>query len=89
MQYPTGVPSCQLLKDTGQKLTRITFKYTGGGCGASDNTQDPSKATCSGSIDPSLPVTVVSDNGYSVVPQLVNPGEEFVVSTSSFCFCAL
>ena len=43
------VPSCETL----DKPTSLTFRYTGGGCAASDNTQDPSKAVCTGSIDPS------------------------------------
>ncbi len=82
----TGVPipSCQVLKDNGQKLTSVTFQYTGGGCSASDNTQDPSKATCSGSINPALSINVVSDNGYSIVPTSVAPDGEFTVSDSSF-----
>ena len=82
----TGVPipSCQVLKDNGQKLTSVTFQYTGGGCNDSDNTQDPSKATCSGSINPALSISVANDNGYSIVPTAVAPDGEFTVSDSSF-----
>jgi hypothetical protein len=74
-------PNCDSLG----KPTSLTFRYTGGGCAASDNTQDPSKAVCTGSIDPSQPVLVSSSNsGYSIVPSTVGPGQEFTVSASSF-----
>ena len=73
-------PSCE----TVGKPTSLTFKYTGGGCGATNNPQS-GKATCSGSIDPTQPVVVsVGGTGYSVVPTTVSPGGTFVVSRSSF-----
>ena len=75
-----GTPSCA----TVGKPTSLTFQYTGGGCGATNNTQG-GKATCSGGIDPTLPVNVsVGGTGYSVTPTTVQPGGTFVVSRSSF-----
>ena len=75
-----GTPSCA----TVGKPTSLTFQYTGGGCGATNNTQG-GKATCSGGIDPLQPVNVsVGGTGYSVVPTTVQPGGTFVVSRSSF-----
>jgi len=73
-------PSCASLG----KPTTLTFRYSGGGCADSNNPQG-GKATCSGSIDPDLPVLVSSTNSsYSITPSLVQPGQEFVVSASEF-----
>ncbi len=77
---PSPAPSC----DTLNKPTSLTFKYTGGGCGASTNPQG-GKATCSGSINPNLPAAVsTSNSGYSINPTTVSPNGEFTVSASSF-----
>ncbi len=73
-----------MLKDSGQKLTSVTFKYTGGGCSASSNSQDSKKATCSGAINPSLPANIASSNGYGIAPSTVSPGGTFVVNASKF-----
>jgi hypothetical protein len=82
-----GEPVCD-------KEGTMTFRYTGGGCTASDNSQGD-KADCSGAINPALPITVTAGkkakNGggidpgktYTVIPSTVEPdapGWEFVVS---------
>jgi hypothetical protein len=75
----TPPPSCETIG----KPTSLTFRYTGGGCAASDNTQD--KDACSGSIDDSLPVMVTAHkDSYVITPSTVNPGEEFTVTASGF-----
>jgi protocatechuate 3,4-dioxygenase beta subunit len=75
----TPPPSCETMGDP----TSLTFQYSGGGCAASDNTQD--KDTCSGSIDDSLPVMVTAHrDSYVITPSTVNPGEEFTVTASGF-----
>ena len=58
---PQAAPSC----GTGGsfKPTTLTFKYTGGGCSTQNNTQAPGKTSCSGSINPMLPVNVVFPGG--------------------------
>jgi hypothetical protein len=75
-----ATPSCTTMG----KPTSLTFKYTGGGCAASNNPQG-GKATCSGSIDKTKAILVTTTNsGYSIVPATVNPGQEFTVNASSF-----
>ncbi len=77
-------PNCQ----TVGKPTSLTFRYTGGGCAASSNTQALGKAICTPSnppLDPLLPVTVTTTNtGYTITPAVVSPGGEFTVSASTF-----
>jgi hypothetical protein len=86
---PTATDTCSVPEapnancDTLGKPTSLTFQYTGGGCAASNNPQS-GKATCSGSIDPALPIVVRSLNGYTISPTVVNPGGTFVVSAGSF-----
>jgi hypothetical protein len=68
--------------------TSLTFEYTGGECSASDNDQDPRKATCSGEIT-GEPVSIVAgkiDNKtgtwktlYAVTPSTVNSGQWFTI----------
>jgi hypothetical protein len=67
------------------KPTSLTFRYTGGGCATSNNTQAPDKATCSGALDATLPATVTTTNaGYSILPNPVPPGQTVTVSASQF-----
>src|SRR4030095_1782099 len=86
---PTSSESCVLPEsppqdcDTFGKPTSLTFRYTGGGCAAS-NTPQSGKATCSGSINPDQAVSVTSANGYAISPALVQPGEVFTVTAGSF-----
>jgi hypothetical protein len=72
-------PDCEALG----RPTSLTFLYSGGGCGAGNNPQS-GRATCSGVIDPSLPVTIASANGYTITPTTVAPGGTFTVSAGSF-----
>ncbi len=86
---PTPAPSCQ---SEDKDLNSLTFRYTGGGCGASDNSQDAKKTSCSGSIDPSAAVTVSAAGGgsgdkpYNVSPTSVGPGGEFTVTPQGSSF---
>ena len=66
------IPSCEA---TG-KPENLTWKYTGGGCAASDNDQG-SDATCSGSINGAASVVITDDKGNIFA---INPGEEFTTS---------
>ena len=52
----------------------LTFAYTGGGCGASDNDQEDHE--CSGNVDGSMSATFTDDDGNSVV---LNPGETITI----------
>ena len=79
-------PSCET---TGRPGT-LTFRYTGGGCDASDNaaTNCGDKAsTCEGSIDDTLEV-VISASGkkaeYTIDNVLVAPGGIFTISAIKF-----
>src|SRR6185503_2047591 len=65
------------------KPTSLTFRYTAGGCAAGNNPQS-GKFICSGQIDPTQPVTVATANGYTISPNIVQPGDEFTVSAGSF-----
>ncbi len=78
---PAPLPNCDT---AGGKPDSLTFRYTGGGCSASDNDQDSGKATCSGAINPGQSITVVSGNGYTVTPATVAPNGEFTISDSGF-----
>lgn len=66
------IPSCE---STG-KPENLTWKYTGGGCTASDNDQG-NDATCSGAIDGSASVVITDDKGNIFA---INPGEAFTTS---------
>ena len=78
-------PSC----DTEGKPFSLTFRYTGGGCAASDNDQKPRKTDCSGAIDNILPVTVTAGGGrrgnrpYDVLPTTVGPGDDFTITPAT------
>jgi hypothetical protein len=61
------------------KPTTLTFKYTGGGCATQNNTQDAGKTSCSGQIDPNLPVNVVFPGG---TVSGVQPGGTFTIPRS-------
>ncbi len=74
-----AMPNC----DTVGKPTSLTFRYTGGGCAASNNPQS-GKFTCSGSVNSALPISVANSNGYTISPTMVAPGGEFTVSAGSF-----
>jgi hypothetical protein len=82
---PTPSDNCVVPESPAQdcetlgKPTSLTFRYTGGGCAASNNPQS-GKATCSGSINPNVAVFVRSANGYTISPTVVQPGESFTVS---------
>jgi hypothetical protein len=87
-------PSCALLKENKQKLTSLTFEYTGGGCDASDNDQDSKKAVCTTTPEGDIvsgAVTVRAAGNenfdkdlYTVDPTLVDPAGTFVVSADKF-----
>ena len=76
---PGPLASCS----TVGKPTSLTFQYTGGGCGASNNPQ-AGKFSCSGSVDTAQPITVSSGNGYGLSNTTVAPGGTFTVSAGSF-----
>lgn len=81
---PVPTPSCA---NQSGKPNSLTFKYTGGGCAASNNTQATGKAVCSGVVNDSIAVTVVAGDKkmkelYTVVPMVVAKGGEFTISTS-------
>jgi hypothetical protein len=84
---PVLIPSCETLKASDEKLSSLTFRYTGGGC-PGDNDQGD-KSSCSGSIDPGEGVTVQAgekeDNlNYPVLPMFVAPDGEFTVDPDKF-----
>ena len=84
----TIIPDPGPVCDKDNKPTSLTFKYTGGGCGASTNLQE-GKHKCNGAIDPSSPIMVMASGKkkgtvYDVSPAVVMPEEEFVVSASKF-----
>jgi hypothetical protein len=67
------------------KPTSLTFLYNGSTCANPDNNNPQSgKFLCSGSIDPSLPITIGNAQGYLISPATVSPGETFTVSAGSF-----
>ncbi len=91
LQHP---PSCAVLKENKQKLTSLTFEYTGGGCDESNNDQDDKKAVCTTTPDGDIVFGVVTvraagkDNFekdlYTVDPTLVDPAGIFEVSADKF-----
>lgn len=82
---PGPLPSCE----TEGKPISLTFKYTGGGCTASDNGQGK-KASCSGAIDDTQPVDITAVGGkkgdkvYPAMPSSVMPGGEFTITPTKF-----
>ncbi len=67
------------------KPTSLSFLYNGNTCANPDNNNPQSgKFLCTGSIDPSLPITVSNAQGYLISPATVSPGETFTVSAGSF-----
>ncbi len=86
----TIIPGPEPICDKKNKPTSLTFKYTGGGCGASDNTQKADKVDCQGIVDSGEAVTVTAAGGkdasklYSVDPTMVDPGGEFTIFASKF-----
>ena len=84
---PAPAPSCATLKANKEKLSSLTFAYTGGGC-PGDNDQGD-KSSCSGSIDPVEGVTVqagekVDNLNYPVQPMFVAPDGEFTIDPDKF-----
>jgi len=87
-------PSCAVLKDNKQKLTSLTFEYTGGGCDESDNDQDDKKAVCTttpenATVSGAVTVRAAGKENfdkdlYTVDPTLVDPAGTFVVSADKF-----
>ncbi|MDH3315843.1 MAG: hypothetical protein OER43_08775 [Gammaproteobacteria bacterium] len=78
---PTPPPSCETL---GGKPSSLTFKFTGGGCAASDNDQG-TKSVCSGSVNTGMAATVTAGNKdltklYGVVGSPVLLGDSFTVT---------
>lgn len=67
--------------DSVGKPDTLTWRYTGGGCAASDNSQEPNgDLFCTGSIDDSLTVTVTDDDGNEFT---VAPGDSFTTDRDS------
>jgi len=84
---PGPAPSCATLKANDEKLSSLSFAYTGGGC-PGDNDQGD-KSSCSGSVDPSEGVTVqagekVDNLNYPVDPMFVAPDGEFTIDPDKF-----
>jgi len=84
---PGPMPSCDTLKANKEKLSSLTFAYTGGGC-PGDNDQGD-KSSCSGSINPTEGVTVqagekVDNLNYPVEPMFVAPDGEFTIDPDKF-----
>jgi hypothetical protein len=89
---PPGTSSCALTPGpspnctTEGKPVSLSFNYSGGTCGATTNTQG-GKATCTGAIDPLLPVTITakSKDGtktYTLSSATADPGDDFTVSVA-------
>ncbi|HEY4284368.1 MAG TPA: SdrD B-like domain-containing protein, partial [Chthoniobacterales bacterium] len=76
---PGPMPDCT----SAGKPTSLTFQYTGGGCGSSNNPQS-GKFTCSGSVNTALPITVSNSNGYTQSTTTVSPGGFITFSKNSF-----
>ena len=51
---PVSEPHCQ------GKVRVLSLRYTGGGCAASDHTQDPGKVECSGDAANTTPVRIIA-----------------------------
>ena len=69
---------CGFGDDKKNKPTNLTFRYTGGSCAASNNSQDK-KFECSGAAT-SDTVTITSEKGKTIItPSTVSLGEEFTI----------
>ena len=84
---PEPAPSCDTLKASDEKLSSLTFKYTGGGCDGINDQGD--KSSCSGSINSSESVTVqagkkVDNLTYPVNNTFVAPNGEFTIDPDKF-----
>jgi hypothetical protein len=84
---PGSAPSCATLKANKEKLSSLTFAYTGGGC-PGDNDQG-TNSSCSGNINPTEGVTVqagekVDNLNYPVQPMFVAPDGEFTIDPDKF-----
>jgi cysteine-rich repeat protein len=79
---PEPSPSCE----NQEKPHTLIFKYTGGGCAASDNNQAPGRAVCTGSVDTAASISIIAGSEglgklYTVVPTSIAPGEEFSITS--------
>ena len=63
LRLPDAGSACLRHRAGSFKPTTLTFKYTGGGCSTQSNSQDAGKTSCSGQINPNLPVNVVFPGG--------------------------
>jgi hypothetical protein len=83
---PQSIPSCDTI--SGGKPESILFRYTGGGCGDSDNDQDTKKAVCTptgDTVSGSISVEAAGNEDfnkdlYTVIPMSVAPDGTFEVS---------
>ena len=76
-EIPASTANCSTLG----KPTNLTFKYTGGGCDASDNAAtDAGKKIpeCSGTINNTQPISIATSAAIAT-PTSVAPGEEFTL----------
>ncbi len=64
---------------SGFKPNTLTFQYTGGNCATQSNGQSAGKTSCSGQINPNLPVNVVYPGGSA---NGVAPGTSFTMPRS-------
>jgi len=71
-EFHAEVASCNSLPN---KPDNLTFSFTGGSCGASSNAQGD-KFDCSGSIDPTQPISGTTNNGDVFT---VDPGGIFTI----------
>lgn len=88
------VPDCT----TAGKPTSLTFRYTGGGCAESKNTQAPDKAVCTatptgGIVDGLITVRAAGNSSltsdvYGVSPTTVDKGFEFTITFGGNAFKA-
>ncbi|NNL32200.1 MAG: T9SS type A sorting domain-containing protein, partial [Flavobacteriaceae bacterium] len=71
--------------DVGNKPSVMTFKYTGEDCTASNNTQDPSKAECSGDPGFATSVYIVASDGGSEIyfSNIVGLNETYTISAAN------
>lgn len=69
-------PQCGTATSGKTKPSTMTFQYTGGGCSTQSNSQAVGKTSCSGSINPALPVFVTYPGGTIAS---VAPGGTFTI----------
>lgn len=84
---PEPAPSCDTMKANDEKLSSLTFKYTGGGCDGDNDQGD--KSSCTGNINTSESVSVqagekVDNLGYPVDNTFVAPNGEFTIDPDKF-----